>query len=358
MSTNSDPLEDLRSQGITININIGRSVSPAARPTVSVSASAEPASRRAAGADAEMFETKADDELNMDYSGCDGFDVMFMGFKTALPTLDTQLKRRVAGFTKNANQFVLKYDHYSTIHHAVRRMPIVSAVNVEGNPKERKDNAPRKDRWLRDNRIDFDVQLTDDFYKSSGFDKGHMSRREDANWGATATTAEESAQMTCMYTNACPQVPNLNRAVYGYHGLWGELEQIVLEQGVEAETGNASRICVYNGPLFVDSDPVYKGVQVPMRFFKMIVWLNKKGDKKATAFVLSQEDLVGGIQFEELQFDKEFVDHQCSIAYLEKMTSLTFDGISQFDTSPGKGDPNSVGKIDRNGLEALIANHR
>jgi len=274
-----------------------------------------------------------------------------------LPTLGAQLARKVAMFTANPKQFVLKYEHYSTIVHSIRRMPVVSAVNVEGDPVVRQDRAARVDNWLRDNRIDLSVQLTDDYYKSSGFDKGHMSRREDAKWGDNAADAESAAQLTCMYSNACPQVPTINRAVYGYHGLWGQLEQLVLEKGAEAERRDASKICVYNGPIFVDTDPTYKGVQVPMRFFKIIAWRNGAGEVKATAFVLSQEDLVGGIEFEELQFDKEFIEHQCSIAYIENLTQLTFTGINQFDTSPNKGDKNAVAAIDRVAVEAHLVEH-
>lgn len=336
---------------ITININVGTVSGRVQAKASEVSTGAlRPTSAL------ETFETKTEDELNMDYSRLNGFDEYFMGIETPLPRLGVQLARKVATLVHNSKLFVLKYDHYSTIHHSVRRMPVVSAINVEGNPALRKDEATRKDTWLRDNRIDFDVQLNDAYYKASGFDKGHMSRREDAKWGNTAAQAEAAAQRTCMYTNACPQVPDLNRAVYGYHGLWGELEQIVLEQGVEAEQGNASKICVYNGPIFVDTDPTYKGVQVPMRFFKLIVWLNAQNETKATAFVLSQEDLVGGIQFEELQFDKEFTEHQVSISYLENLTSLTFIGVRDFDT--WSGDPRiGVERIDRNGVETLISKH-
>jgi endonuclease G, mitochondrial len=334
---------------ITININLGAAQAEAKAPTKQVRAGQ-------ASAGVEALETKADDELNKDYSKYKGFDEYFMGISTPLPTLGTQLARKAATLVHNSQRFVLKYEHFSTIFHSVRRMPIVSAINVEGNPALRKDEAARKDTWLRDNRIDFDVQLNDDYYKSSGFDKGHMSRREDAKWGKTAAAAEAAAQLTCMYTNACPQVPELNRSVYGYHGLWGQLEQIVLEKGVESEAGKTSKICVYNGPVFVDTDPTYKGVQVPMRFFKLVVWLNKSNEPKATAFVLSQEDLVGGIQFEELQFDKEFVEHQCSIPYLEQLTSLTFKGIRDFDTWAGQNGGGAA-RIDHDGVEALIAKH-
>jgi endonuclease G len=207
-------------------------------------------------------------------------------------------------------------------------MPIVSAINVEGNVSDRKDSSKRVDRWLQDNRIDPDTQLSDAYYAKSGFDKGHMSRREDADYGAKAADALQAANMTCMYTNACPQVPKLNRAP----GLWGDLEKIILEQGVKKEAGAESKICVYNGPVFLDSDPVYQSVQVPMRFFKIVVWINGKNEKKTTAFILSQEDLVGGIQFEELDFNKEFITHQCSVSYIEGLTGLTFDKIRSWDT--------------------------
>ena len=54
---------------------------------------------------------------------------------------------------------LLDYFYYSTIQHAIRKMPIVSAINVEGNVADRKDSSKRVDHWLQDNRIDPDTQL-------------------------------------------------------------------------------------------------------------------------------------------------------------------------------------------------------
>jgi endonuclease G len=303
----------------------------------------------------EELETKADDEANADYSSCKGFDPKFMGFDTPLPTLGKQLKRKVASLLSNRDSYVLKYHHFSSIQHALRKMPLVSVINIDGNPAKRDDDGERKDRWMRDNRIDMDVQLTDSWYSKSGFDKGHMCRREDADWGRTDAEAFRNAQLTCMYTNACPQVPDLNRAIMGKHGLWGQLEKIVLEDGVEQENGKATKICVYNGPIFISTDPVYKSIQVPMRFFKIIVWLNKAGEKKTTAFILTQEDLVGDIYFEELQFDEEFKEHQCSIEYLENITDITFTGIREWDTyrKAAAGDK-GVRRLKKESLEELI----
>jgi endonuclease G, mitochondrial len=308
--------------------------------------------------------SKAQDEQDMDYSDCPGFDPKFMGIHTPIPEPGAQLKRKLALPKGARTNFVLRYYHYSIMHHSIRRMPVVSAVNVDGDPAERKDKTPRKDEWLRDNRIDQDIQLNDAFYRSSGFDKGHMSRREDANWDDKPKDAERDANLTCMYTNAVPQVPEINRS--SSHGLWGQLEKIILEKGVKKEEGDTTKICVYNGPIFVDTDPVYKSVQVPLRFYKIVVWKNDAGEPKTTAFILSQEDLVGGIQFEELQFDQEFKEHQCSIPLIEKLTGLTFTTIRDWDTFEGGaggvaesagGGPGGlpVTRIDRQQLEELVA---
>ncbi len=344
---------------ITINININGGATLASAPAVNAPpAPAPPAVLPVRAALSDTTEAKVDTEKNMDYSACGGFDTFFLGFETPLPSLGDQLKRQIAVYTDNPNLMELKYYHYSTIFHSIRRMPVVSAVNVDGNPGERQDTAARVDTWLRDNRIDFDIQLNDAFYAKSNFDKGHMSRREDAKWDDTPQDAERDAQLTCMYTNACPQVPAINRAIFGFHGLWGQLEQIVLEEGVEKEQGKTTKICVYNGPIFVNTDPTFKGVQTPLRFYKIIVWINGAGDTKTTAFVLSQEDLVGGIQFEELQFDQKFKEHQASVAYIENLTSLTFDKIRAFDTfvpDPASGQEAKV--ITADDLKQHIRQH-
>jgi len=305
--------------------------------------------------DGDALESKAEDELQMDYSGCAGFDEHFMSVETPFPTPNRQLKRQLAPLSNQAGEYLLRYHHYSTMHHSIRRMPVVSAINIDGNPAKRRDTSERKDKWLRDNRIDFAVQLTDAYYKNSHFDKGHMTRREDANWGRTPEEAKRNADFTCMYTNACPQAPAINRAIHGYDGLWGALEQIILEEGVLAEQGRQAKICVYNGPVFVATDPVFKGVQTPLRFFKIVVWLNDAGKPQTTAFILSQEDLVSDIEFEELQYNQAFIDHQCSVAYLEKLTGLYFRGVRDWDTfrSDGPGSK-QVKRLHQGDLESLV----
>lgn len=306
------------------------------------------------GVDRSPLEATEAKLVATDFADCQGFKTKgFLTIETPLPSLSKDLLRQSVYLTDNPKSNVLNYFYYSTIQHAIRKMPIVSAINVEGNLADRQDTSKRVDKWMQDDRIDLTVQLTNAYYSKSGFDKGHMSRREDADYGTTAQVAEQAANMTCMLTNACPQVPKLNRSP----GLWGELEKIVLEQGARLETGVESKICVYNGPVFVDSDPVYQGVQVPLRFFKIVVWLNGQNQQKTTAFILSQEDLVGGIQFEELDFNKQFVEHQCSVVYLEGLTGLTFDRIRDWDTYVDPNHEGPVKPLKPGDLESLLQEH-
>src|SRR5205814_2432348 len=127
-------------------------------------------------------------------------------------------------------------------------------------------------------------QLDDVWYAKSGFDKGHMSRREDAEWGTTMAAAKLAADMTCSYANAIPQVPALNRAIMGYHGMWGQLEGKLLEEGLELESGQSARICIFAGPLFDAEDPVYKSVQVALSCFKVVAWHDGSGKLRTTCF--------------------------------------------------------------------------
>jgi hypothetical protein len=53
-------------------------------------------------------------------------------------------------------------DRRAPIHHAVRKVPVVCALKAKGNgemPGAKLDKGTRNDKWYRDNRSDYDVQL-------------------------------------------------------------------------------------------------------------------------------------------------------------------------------------------------------
>ncbi|MEO7959961.1 MAG: DNA/RNA non-specific endonuclease [Ginsengibacter sp.] len=275
-------------------------------------------------------------EAALDFSLCKGYQSRFLGthLNISLPKPQKALKKFIAKIN-GTDSYILKYFKYSTIFHSVRMMPVISAINVDGNPDKRLDTTARKDTWLRDTRLGFDIQLDDAFYRNSGFDRGHMSRREDANWGTTAEEAKKNADLTCMYTNTCPQLAGLNQS--GRKGLWGKLEKVVLESGAEAETGRTGKISVFNGPVFKEADPVFRGIQIPMDFYKIILWLTDNGNLKATAFKLTQVGLTDDIDFEQLDLEQnsEFKEFQCSIKSLQEATQIDFSDLFQYDTFEG-----------------------
>ena len=277
-------------------------------------------------------------EESTDFSACKGYQSKFLGKGIDIPIpMPRKSIQKFIAKVNGTDSMVLKYHHYSVLFHTVRMMPLISAINVDGDMRKRLDNTERKDVWLRDTRLSFDIQLDDNYYKRSGFDRGHMARREDANWGSTAEDAKRNADLTCMYTNACPQVAKINQS--SKKGLWGQLEKIVLETGAQAEKGRTAKILVFNGPIFKEDDPVFRGIQVPMDFYKIVVWLTDGGELRATAFKLSQIDKVDDIDFEQLDLDQnaEFKEYQCSIESLEKLTHIDFSAIKAADTYDNSG---------------------
>jgi endonuclease G, mitochondrial len=293
-------------------------------------------------------------EVSIDFSECNGYQSKFLGSKHTIPLPQPQaaIKKHLAK-ADSGNSTELKYFNYSVLYHASRKLPLISAVNVDGDDAVRLDHTKRKDNWLRDNRLDFDIQLDDKYYTNSGFDRGHMSRREDANWGSSADEAKRNADLTCMFTNACPQVPQLNQS--SRKGLWGRLEKIILETGAKAEIGKTAKITVFNGPILKNDDPFFRNIQIPVEFFKIVLWLTDKDTLKATAFKLSQINQLNITEEEQLDVDQniEFKEFQCSIASLQKITKIDFSKIIPFDTFKGKSNKDLIINTEQE-VEAMI----
>ena len=71
--------------------------------------------------------------------------------------------------------YELPYHHFSVVFHRKRRLACFTAVNIDGRtPLREKREA---DKWSYDPRIEQQVQVGDDFYKGTPFDRGHLVRR-------------------------------------------------------------------------------------------------------------------------------------------------------------------------------------
>lgn len=349
----SVPFDVLNSEN-TIDI----SVSTKKITTVSI---VEPQQENSSSNELFLEAAKIGKEDAVDFSACAGYisDFLDKNVPMPMPKSGGDIEKEIALLKDKS--MILKYFNYSLIFNAVRKMPLISAVNVSGDPALRIDNSDRIDDWLRDARIDKMCQLDDKFYVRSNFDKGHMSRYQDAKWAIPISKDNElrNGVYTCFYSNACPQVPGLNRA----SGVWGKLEKAVLEKGVKKQTDTDEiKMTVFNGPIFNNkTDKIFRGVRTPMEFFKIIVWIDDDDNLKATAFKLSQKLLLSAVHFDEslrldleaLDIDKviEFKNYQCTIESISQATEIDFKGLEEYDTfKPNNGEESSL--IDN---EELIA---
>ncbi|MFF7651772.1 DNA/RNA non-specific endonuclease [Streptomyces sp. NPDC007983] len=106
-------------------------------------------------------------------------------------------------------------------------------------------------------------------------DKGHLVRRLDPVWGPEASTADQDTSTT--------RTQLRRRTSSTRASNWQGLENFLLEHAVNFHR----KLTVFTGPVLEDSDPPYRGIKVPLRFWKVAA-LMQDGDPAATAYVLDQ----------------------------------------------------------------------
>lgn len=237
-----------------------------------------------------------------------------------LPRLGAAAKRDVVTFTwKGAKTHVLDYTHFSTAVSKSRRMPVFSACNIDGSKSK---SIARTNVWKFDPRIPQGYQILKEVYgneKDGYFSRGHMTRRQDPDWGSKAVATQADAD-TFHATNAAPQVQRFNG------GLWGGIEDYIL-----ANTKRDSmRVCVFTGPVFADADPVIHGVKVPVRFWKVVAFLHDETEQlTATGYLASQAKAIADLKPAFVFGD--FENQQRPLEAIESMTGLSFGVLTQRD---------------------------
>ncbi|MBH8704540.1 DNA/RNA non-specific endonuclease, partial [Pseudomonas aeruginosa] len=233
-----------------------------------------------------------------------GFDEAFLGPKATLPKPGKS--HQVLPVGKGTR---LDYLHFSVVMSASRRLPILTAVNIDGALKR---SLKRKDSWGFDPRIEAAAQVGHkDFYGPASFDKGHMVRREDPGWGDSDAIARQAEDDTFVYTNAVPQVAQLNQRS------WLSLEDYVLQNA----RSEGFRISVFTGPVFRDDDPLYQGVQVPLEFWKVVAMIDAdSGELGVSAYLLGQEGMMPSEGFRY----GAFKTYQVPLAKVEASADLRF----------------------------------
>jgi endonuclease G len=256
-------------------------------------------------------------------------------FKVPLPSLGALANEALAISKPGPNgKFVLDYLGYSLVMHEKRKFAIYTAANVDGGNRFHLDRPA--DVWKFDPRIPRTAQIGEAYYAANLFDKGHLTRREDMEYGDDPTDCLQRAADTMHFTNRVPQHAKFNRGKQ----LWQGLERHILELSLEGAKFAAQ---VFTGPVLDDNDPKYKDVQYPLKFWKVAVARARPGGARqdklfAAAFVLDQTDVIAQFGIEEAAAVPfaPFKTFQVSIQEIERLTGLTFTGgkgqsLSDFD---------------------------
>lgn len=284
-------------------------------------------------------------EVGRDFTNRDGYDKNFLGVPVDLPQIGDSIKGQIAFRLDEPDNHVLDYTHYSVIMNGARRLPLLTAVNIDGSQLVRRRRQNTK--WELDNRIAREHQIGNALYVRNDIDRGHMVRRLDPVWGDEATAALADFD-TFTYDNSNPQHKGLNRKE------WVGLEDHVLEHS--RDTG--SKVTVFTGsvnrtddPLFDNDGRVDPAIQIPLDYFKIAVMNDGEGGTKAVAFVLSQRDLIDDFlkgpedifqsetpsdvmdsaQMEEVLDPGRFGVYQVPIDLIENLTDLDFGSLRESD---------------------------
>jgi len=162
-------------------------------------------------------------------------------------------------------------------------------VAYELTKKEVEGTVPRYDTFMPDPEVSYTQSATNNDYKNSGWDRGHMAPAADMKW------SEQAMKESFYFSNICPQNRNLNA------GVWKDLEEQV--RSLATQKGNIYVVC---GPI-VPKHPKTIGsnkVAIPDAFFKVLLqndndewsaiafmFANESGRKPLSTYAMSVEDM-------------------------------------------------------------------
>lgn len=253
------------------------------------------------------------------YRGYQGYDSGFLRTPLPLPVLTPEQRRSAATRTDaepDDDPTVLPYTHFSVVINRQRQLALYTVVNIDG---EQLVELPRdRDRWYFDPRIAESEQIGEELYRRNALDRGHLVRRLDPVWGSDPDRADED---TFHFTNCSPQHERFNQG----QALWQGLENYIL--------GNAEahrhRITVFTGPVLDDDDPIYKGVRLPLAYWKIVAFEQADGRTATAGYVLEQAKLVEDLLRVRALFEPG--TFRVTIAHLVERTGLDFGYLEQFE---------------------------
>ncbi|MFJ8213163.1 DNA/RNA non-specific endonuclease [Streptomyces sp. NPDC096033] len=238
-----------------------------------------------------------------------GYDPGFLAVPVGTPSLDPSIKDTAVRLDGSE---VLPYTHFSLALSKPRRFAIWVAWNIDGGALKKLSRTGLD--FVIDPRVPAEDQVDNDLYKGGSanrLDRGHIARRADLCWGPLPE-AQRANKDSFFYTNITPQMDDFNQS--RRNGLWGRLEDAVFED-VDVDD---LKVSVFGGPVFQEDDRVFRGVQIPRAFWKIIAFMDQ-GTCKAKAFLLAQNLVLP----ESLDLD-EFRVFQVKVTEIQKEAHISF----------------------------------
>jgi endonuclease G len=253
-------------------------------------------------------------DIDSDYSNRKGYDPNFLGVEVAVPTLTEDQRRNAA---KNSlakpgeDNTLIPYHHFSVVMSRRRQLAYYTVVNIHGA----QSRSPQRsgDRWYYDPRIAESEQIGEDLYARNALDRGHLVRRLDPAWGS-ASAALKANNDTFHFTNCSPQHAGFNQS----SETWQGIENFLLNHA----TAGGKKLTIFTGPVLAENDPLYRGVRLPVRFWKIAAFTKADGSLSVTAYLLDQEELIAGLE----RFDAD--TFQVTVAEISERTGLDFSYLS------------------------------
>jgi endonuclease G len=259
-----------------------------------------------------------------EFAGRPGYREDFLdGWRIELPLATGEKKADMRKLRRGSRGVELKYRNFSVVMSVSRRMPMLTACNIDG---KRSRKLPRINTWSFDGRLDKEDQLGDALYDGNNLDRGHMVRREDPVWGSLRL-ASQANEDSFHFTNSCPQMNRVNQVI------WLGLEDHILNHTREDDM----RVCVFTGPFFTDNDLPYRDALIPLSFWKVVAIVTEDDRPSATAYKVGQEHELSGLEYVFGAYKTFQISIQQVIddAQLGFHPLLEYDGFSARERSTG-----------------------
>lgn len=198
-------------------------------------------------------------------------------------------------FTKSTKSQIIEHTGYTVSYNEQRRN--ANWVAYELTAAEVEGTEPRGKKFTPDPLV-VGRQATDDDYKHSGWDRGHLAPAADMKW------SEQAMDESFYLSNISPQNGNLNR------GVWKSIEELVRENATKH--GN---LLVVTGPVFTNKKGLgtigENRVLIPNGFYKVL---------------LTNNDGYTGIAFycENVAGKKKLSTYATTIDEIEELTGIDF----------------------------------